>query len=144
MWEESSGTGTSHMNLSFVDAGGTAVTDLTLEDALSPTVGTVTNEQRGMLDLVWTGARYGVVWVHSDIVASRVRVWFFEIDADGSITDGPYILNSESTQTHNPTITWIEIGEAHYYVFGWNEFSSASGFHVLYTYTYGCEPEPDP
>ncbi len=138
MWEESAGTGASHLNLSFVEAGGASVTDTTLEDVLSPTVGTVTNEQRGMLDLVWTGERYGVVWVHSDITVSRVRVWFFEMDADGAVTDGPHLLNPDSTQTHNPTIAWIETPAMRYYVFGWNEFSSSSGVHVLYTYTYGC------
>jgi hypothetical protein len=142
LWEEAAGTGAARVHLSFIEAGGTATTDSTLEDALSTTVGTVTNEQRGMMDVVWTGERYGVVWVHSDIVAGRVRVWFFELDSTGSLTDGPHLLNPDSTQTHNPTITWIEIGDGYYYVFGWNEFSSREGVHVLYTYTYGCEPEP--
>jgi hypothetical protein len=139
MWEEAAGTGASHLHLSFVEAAGASTTDMTLEDALSPTVGDVTAEQRGMMDVVWTGEHYGVVWVHPDIVASRVRVWFFELDTAAAITDGPHILNPDSTQTHNPTITWIETPAMRYYVFGWNEFSSAQGFHVLYTYTYGCD-----
>jgi len=139
MWEEAAGTGAAHVHLSFIEAAGASTTDLTLEDMLSTELeSSVTNEQRGMMNVVWTGERYGVVWVHADIVLGRVRVWFFELDSTGTLTDGPHLLNPESTQTYNPAITWIENSTMRYYVFGWNEFSSSSGVHVLYTYTYGC------
>lgn len=139
MWEEAAGTtGTPHLHLSFVDAGGTGSTDLDLDTALS-SVGTLTSGQPGMLNLVWTGARYGVVWVHVN-PSTGTHVWFFELDTDGSIADGPHNLNPDATQSFNPAITWIGTSTLRYYVFAWNEFSSATGVHVLYTYTYGCDP----
>ncbi len=117
-------------------AGSMACDDLT--SILESTVGTITDAQEGMLDIAWNGQRFGVVWVHSNPVTDREVVWFFELDEEGAVVNGPHGLNPDAARSYNPAITWVARDWGHYYVFAWDEFSSASGVHVLYTYSYGC------
>jgi hypothetical protein len=138
LWEEGGSTAT-HFHASQVEAGGLFPRDRTLEADLAPSTGAFTSDQQpGMIDVVWNGSRYGVAWVHSSISASRVRAWFFELDSDAVLVDGPILVNPDGTQTYNPSITWLETTTQYYYVFAWQEFSSATAVHVLYTYSYGC------
>lgn len=136
MWEE---VGVAPMlNLATIDPGGVPVDHVTLEGDLYPHVGTTSHGQPGMLDMVWTGHGYGILWVHQD-PATGTHVWFFELDPDARLSGTPVNLNPDSTQSHNPTITWKGDSRQHYFVFAWVEFSSMYGWHVLYTYSYGCE-----
>jgi hypothetical protein len=139
LWEEGGGATAAHFHLSQVDAGGTSPRDATLESALAPSTGAFTaNQQPGMIDVAWTGSRYGVAWVHSNVSLSRIRAWFFELGPSGALIGTPELLNPDGTQTQNPSIAWLQTSTQYYYVFLWNEFSSASGVHVLYSYSYGC------
>jgi hypothetical protein len=115
------------------DGGGSGTT---ITEGLKPTTGAIT-DPLGMLDMVWTGSRYGVVWAHLNPTLGS-RIWFFEMDIDGDVVNGPHLLNPDATQSFNPAITWIKTDTMRYYVFAWDEFSDATAHHVLYTYSYGC------
>jgi hypothetical protein len=116
------------------DGGGGSGRDL--EGFLVSTTGPI-SEPLGMLDMVWTGSRYGVVWTHENPTTGS-HVWFFELDRGGEPVNGPHMLNPDATESFNPSITWVETDTQRYYVFAWNEFTSTYGWHVLYTYSYGC------
>jgi hypothetical protein len=108
-----------------------------LDTDLKPFTGEFVRDHPGMIDMVWTGERYGVVFVFLDTFGAT-RVWFFEMSRDGDILNGPYLLNEEADESFHPTITWVQTDTMWYYVFAWVEYMSVSDTDVLYTYSYGC------
>jgi len=114
------------------------VVDTTIEASLSPAVGTITPRQPGMMDLVWTGDRYGVIWVHEDITTG-CHPWFFELQADVTDSITRENLREDTTNTHHPAVTWVDLGgDEECFVFAWTQFDSSDAQHKLFTYSYCC------
>ncbi len=137
-FEEVDGSTTAQLRLILVGSDPASDVEVDLDAALSPFTGAFTGSQQGMMDMGYSGWEMGLVIVHDD-PAAGARVWLAEVGTDGALLADPFMLNPSAQHSSNPALTWNETDERQYWVFVWNEFSSASAVNVMWGSSYGCE-----